>query len=107
MNITQIDVKDINLSWYQRFVMRLSKLINGLEFIGCIFKKKPYGFTELVEKVYLVRHQRKFHARIEREFYDIKTFNFELYWNFERGNLNKVSPMSPTRRSLEECENCW
>jgi hypothetical protein len=80
---------------------------NGSEFIGCIFKKKPSGFTELVEKVYLARHQRKFQARIEKEFYDIETFNFELYWNFERGNLNKVSPMLPTRRSLEECENCW
>jgi hypothetical protein len=67
---------------------------NGSEFIGCIFKKKPSGFTELVEKVYLARHQRKyngsvesFHARIEKEFYDIETFNFELYWNLERENL--------------------
>jgi hypothetical protein len=70
---------------------------NGSEFIGYIFKKKPSGFTELVEKVYRARHQRIFHARIEREFYDIETFNFELYWNFERGNLNKVSSMLPTR----------
>jgi transposase len=71
---------------------------NGSEFIGCIFKKKPSGFTELVEKVYLARHQRIFHARIEKEFYDIETFNslgeflskawtFELYWNLERENL--------------------
>jgi hypothetical protein len=80
---------------------------NGSEFIGCIFKKKPSGFTELVEKVYLARHQRIFHARIEKEFYDIETFNFELYWNLESENLNKVFPMFPTRRSLEECENCW
>lgn len=84
---------------------------NGSEFIGCIFKKKPSGFTELVEKVYLARHQtipvgrkeyngsvESFHARIEKEFYDIETFNslgeflsktwtFELYWNLERENL--------------------
>jgi len=43
---------------------------NGSEFIGYIFKKKPSGFTELVEKVYLARHQRIFQARIEKEFYD-------------------------------------
>jgi len=43
---------------------------NGSEFIGYIFKKKPSGFTELVEKVYPARHQGIFQARIEREFYD-------------------------------------
>jgi hypothetical protein len=37
---------------------------NGSEFIGCIFKKKPSGFTELIEKVYRARHQRIFQARI-------------------------------------------
>jgi transposase InsO family protein len=76
---------------------------NGSEFIGCIFKKKPSGFTELVEKVYLARHQtipvgrkeyngsvESFHARIEKEFYDIETFNFELYWNLERENKGKI-----------------
>ena len=92
MNITQIDVKDKKLgilSRYRCFVMRLSKLINGLEFIGYIFKKKPSGFTELVEKVYPARHQGIFQA--------IETFNFELFLNLERGNLNKVSPMLPTR----------
>jgi hypothetical protein len=43
---------------------------NGSEFIGYIFKKKPSGFTELVEKVYPARHQGIFQA--------IETFNFEL-----------------------------
>jgi hypothetical protein len=60
---------------------------NGSEFIGCIFKKKPSGFTELVEKVYCAIHQtipvgrkkyngsvESFHARIEKEFYDIERF---------------------------------
>jgi hypothetical protein len=62
---------------------------NGSQFIGYIFKKKPSGFTELVEKVYPARHQGIFQA--------IETFNFELFLNLERGNLNKVSHMSPTR----------
>jgi hypothetical protein len=124
MNITQIDVKDIKLgilSGYQYsakdvvtgvsffcYAFKFAQAIlehlkgyginlreitfqtdNGSEFIGCIFKKKPSGFTELVEKVYPTRHQGIVQA--------IETFNFELFLNLERGNLNKVSPMSPTR----------
>ena len=61
---------------------------NGPEFIGCIFKKEPSAFTELIEKIYHGKHLtipvgkkeyngsvENFHDRIEDEFYDIEAFN--------------------------------
>jgi len=98
---------------------------NGPEFIGCIFKKEPSAFTELVEKIYHGKHQtipvgkkeyngsvESFHNRIEDEFYDIETFNslqeflskawtFNLYWNLDRENLE--TKKTPFRLIKEKC----
>jgi len=94
MNITQIDVKDLKLGILPRYQYSAKDVVTGVsffcytfrfaqailehlkgyvinpreitfsKFIGYIFKKKPSGFTELVEKVNRARHQRKFQARI-------------------------------------------
>jgi len=98
---------------------------NGSEFIGCIFKKEPSAFTEMVEKTYHGKHQtipvgkkeylgsvESFHDRIEDEFYDIETFNslseflgkawsFILYWNLDRENLELKK--TPFRLIKEKC----
>jgi len=98
---------------------------NGSEFIGCIFKKEPSAFTEMVEKTYHSKHQtipvgrkeyngsvESFHDRIEDEFYDIETFNslqeflskswtFNLYWNLDRENLELKK--TPFRLIKEKC----
>lgn len=98
---------------------------NGAEFIGCIFKKEPSAFTELVEKIYHGKHQtipvgkkeyngsvENFHQRIEDEFYDIERFNslrdflskawtFTLYWNLERENLKLKK--TPFQLIKEKC----
>ena len=98
---------------------------NGSEFIGCIFKKEPSAFTELIEKTYHGKHQtipvgkkeylgsvENFHDRIEDEFYDIETFNslseflgkawtFTLSWNLDRENLELKK--TPFRLIKEKC----
>jgi len=98
---------------------------NGSEFIGCIFKKEPSAFTELIERTYHAKHQtipvgkkeyngsvENFHDRIEDEFYDIEKFDslseflgkawtFILYWNLERENLKLKK--TPFRLIKEKC----
>jgi len=78
--------------YLERFGIHSSEITiqtdNGPEFIGCIFKKEPSAFTELIEKIYHGKHQtipvgkkeyngsvENFHDRIEDEFYDIESFN--------------------------------
>lgn len=99
---------------------------NGPEFIGCIFKKEPSAFTELIEKIYHGKHQtipvgkkeyngsvENFHGRIEDEFYDIETFSslpeflgkawsFTLNWNLDRENLE--TKKTPFRLIKEKCQ---
>jgi hypothetical protein len=117
------------LEHLKKFGIHSSKITiqtdNGSEFIGCIFKKEPSAFTEMVEKTYHAKHQtipvgkkeyngsvESFHDRIEDEFYDIETFNslqeflgkawtFNLYWNLDRENLELKK--TPFRLIKEKC----
>ncbi len=83
---------------------------NGSENIGSWNKKTPSAFTRQIEDYYSMQHDRipphcstynsdveSFHNLIEREFYDIETFNslpeflgkayaYQLYFNYQRPN---------------------